>query len=419
MKISNLRKENRGEEIHLVADVENTRYETEGSKENTIWVSVPREFEEYLTDDCYDGFLVALLYPAMTYGEDIEIDGAVSKRLMRNINKFIQEILATYNHKLKRITITVKEVTGAPLTSTTHIGTGFSGGVDSFSTIYDNYVLEQDPEYKIDTLVCLNVGSHGMFGDERTGKLFSSRCAFLKRYAAIVNLPFIAVNSNIHYYHKLGHFHTAVLTQISGFLTIQKMIKKFYIASVGWNYDQWIKEAANQRNRNIEEFAEPYLLPLFSTETTEFILDGIQYTRVQKTLAISNYPLTRQFLNVCLRNEPNDKNCGECLKCARVGLTLSTVDRLDEYKDVFDISAYKKSEYMLMCMAVDQYKSNPFMSDIVNLGGEHGKKYPSSGVVFIRITLMRLLKKIVKGLARLFRMESMLRRFMRWWRVQH
>ena len=390
MKIKNLRKEIRGVEVALVADIENISFKTMPPHDNTIWVSVPDKYSECLATDRYDGFLVALLYPAMAYGEDIEIDGAVSKRLLRNINVFVQDILLAYNDKLQRIDIKARETTSQLISSAKHIGTGFSGGVDSFSTIYDNYVLENDPEYKIDTLVCLNVGSHGEYGDAETFKMFENRCVFLKQYADAVGLPFIPVDSNIHVYHEWGHQLTHSLTLTSGILTLQGMFSKYYVASVGWNYNQWIIEAAKQRNHDIGEFSEPYLLPLLSTESTEFVLDGMQYTRVQKTLNISNYPLTKKFLNVCVVNEPQVKNCGRCDKCARVGLTLSAVGKLDEYKDVFDISTYKKNEQRLMCRAVQTFKSNPFMADILDLAKKVGKKYPSRFYVFLRSTVAHL-----------------------------
>jgi len=371
VKLKKLRKENRDDEVFLIADVEWQKY-------NAIWVSVPREYGEYLTDDRYDGFLVALLYPAMEYGENIEIDGKVSKRLLRNINKFVQDILLAYNSKLHRINITAKETTSETLPTAKHIGTGFSGGVDSFSTVYDNFVLESDLEYKIDTLVCLNVGSHGKYNKERTMTLFQSRYNFLKEYADTVNLPFIKVDSNIHLFHdKGGHQLTHTLTLTAGVLSIQKIFVRYYIASAGYNYNEWIYVAEKYRNYDIGGFSETYLLPLLSTETTEFILDGMQYTRVQKTINISKYPLTKQFLNVCLKNEPQKKNCGVCSKCARVGLTLSAVSKLDDYKDVFDIEVYKKNECMLMRKAVLTQEKNPFMRDIVDFARQNGKKYPN------------------------------------------
>lgn len=377
MKISGLRKEVLGEEVALVANVESVRWGND-----TIWVSVPSEYESWLCTEQYDGFLVSLLYPAMAYGEDIWIQGTVSKRLLRNINKFIQEILLGYNPELHRINISATEVSSDILNTTTqHIATGFSGGIDSFSTIYDNLVNEIDSKYKIDTFVCLNVGSHGEYNGRNgcvdTEAMFRSRYEFLKQYPDSIDIPFIPVNSNIHYYHEWGHQLTHTLTLVSGILAMQRMFSKYYIASAGINYDQWIDSASKYRKLDIAEFAEPHLTPLLSTETTEFILDGMQHTRVQKTINITNYSLTKQYLNVCLVNEPQKKNCGICPKCVRVGLTLSDVGKLDGYKDVFDIENFRKHEWRFRCEAVLNYKFDTFSRDIVDFAKKSGGKYPS------------------------------------------
>ena len=78
-------------EVALIADVESEKFNID-----TIWFSVPRKYESWLTNDRYDGFLVALLYPAMAYGEDIEIDGTVSDRLYHNVKEYVIHILLAY-----------------------------------------------------------------------------------------------------------------------------------------------------------------------------------------------------------------------------------------------------------------------------------------------------------------------------------
>ena len=50
-----------------------------------FYFCVDDEYADWLASDVYDAFLVAMLYPAMCYGEEIEIDGPVSKRIYHNI----------------------------------------------------------------------------------------------------------------------------------------------------------------------------------------------------------------------------------------------------------------------------------------------------------------------------------------------
>ena len=394
MKISNIRKEIRPDNhISIVADVESRKF-----GKNTIWASISNEYEDYLAPDRYDGFLVALLYPAMVFNEDIEIEGIVSKRLLRNITTYVEDILLAYNPQLHRITITVKETTSEILSSAKHIGTGFSGGIDSFATIYNNYVLENDPEYKIDTLIMLNVGSHGKYTDQKTIGLFKSRYNFLKRYPDIIGVPFILVDSNIHFYYKEWdrHMLTLGLNLTAGILLLQGKLKKYYVASTGYNYDQWIDIATQKRNISLDGFCDPFLIHLLSSETMEFILDGMQHTRVQKTMDISNYSLTRQFLDICWFDEPQIKGCGVCEKCARVGLTLSAVGKLDGYKDVFNVEVFRKYEQRLMCDAILNYKKDIFMRDIVDFAKKNSQKYPPYFIAFAKAKSARLKSVVAK-----------------------
>ena len=75
MKISNLRIERKGVFSYLTVDVE-----CSFSKEKVLWFSVLTDYEDTLTADVYDAFLVAALYPAMYYNESIEIEGNVSQK---------------------------------------------------------------------------------------------------------------------------------------------------------------------------------------------------------------------------------------------------------------------------------------------------------------------------------------------------
>ncbi len=385
MKISGLRKESRGDQVALVADVESARFGTD-----IIWVSVPKEYESWLCTERYDGFLAALLYPAMAYHEAIEIEGVVSKRLLRNINRSIRHILLSYDKHLHPITVTVGEVSGEPIPSAAHTGTGFSGGVDSFSTIYDNYVNETDPAYRIDTLLCINVGMYGAYNvvtrrgyDDK--EVFRRASAPLKQYADSVGLPFLTVDSNFHRYNdEWGFQRVFPLVLAAGVLSLQAGLVKYYLASAGLDYNMWIDTASTYRRYDMGGFGDPVIPHLLSTETTELISDGMQHTRIRKTLNIAEYLPTRQFLDVCGGDKRHKTNCGICSKCMRVGLTLDSVGKLEDYRDVFDIERFRKKRFSLKCEAVLLRRSDPFLRDLVDFGKAHGQRYPWWPIAFVR-----------------------------------
>ena len=93
--------------------------------------------------------------PAINYGEDIHINGSVSKKLLFNTNNYVIALVKSFSQSCKTIKVIAENTINYNLRGS-GIGTGFSGGVDSFCTIYDHYELEKDPEYKINSLLFLN-----------------------------------------------------------------------------------------------------------------------------------------------------------------------------------------------------------------------------------------------------------------------
>lgn len=153
MKISNLRIErhlNLYEGVNLqtrvICDVE-----CAFCKARELYFSVDDNYGDWLTADVYDAFLVAALYPAMYYKEPIEVEGCVSKKLYHNILHYVFGLIRDYDSFLQEIPIHVKGFANAEKLKHLHVGTGFSGGVDSFSTIIDNFENENDLDYKINT----------------------------------------------------------------------------------------------------------------------------------------------------------------------------------------------------------------------------------------------------------------------------
>jgi hypothetical protein len=160
MNIYGIRTEKNNDEYKVIADLESATF-----GKDVIWFSVPTAYREYLTVDRYDAFLVAMLFPAMRYNEDIHIEGIISYKLYTNIMTYVQAILMAYSPGIKKILVTADGYNEDVISTANLIGTGFSGGVDSFCTLYDHCILEKNDKYRINGLVLLNVGSHGRFLD--------------------------------------------------------------------------------------------------------------------------------------------------------------------------------------------------------------------------------------------------------------
>ena len=395
MLLENLRLENKANTVKLVADVHSSYF-----GEQTIWAEVDTKYASALTTDNYNGFLVGLLYPAMYVGEDIHVKGAVSAKLLYNIQHYLMAFIQTYTPQCKLIQVTADKTTTNLPGKEHHVGTGYSAGVDSFCTIYDHLEKETNPAYKLDTLLFLNTGSHGKFSKPTTESKFRARFEYLQKTAP---LPFIALNTNIHQFHEIfpnSHQKTVTFTNVAGILVLEKYFSKYYIAS-SMNYRETVYFGIHRLNLSTEAF-DTILLPLLSTETLEFIADGQQYTRIQKTARIADYPLAQQTLNVCVRvEETTAKNCSYCSKCLRTLMTLDSLDKLDNFSAVFNLSIYRKYLFIYKCQQRLSYADNPFAQNNIDFARQKGKYIPgliTASIVCLPLIAYKKIKKILKRL---------------------
>ena len=244
-----------------------------------------------LASDVYDAFLLVPLYLGMYHKDDIHIHGCVSKLLYRNVMNYLQRILCDFSDDLSRINVTVdgfKTADGNP----NIIGTGISCGVDSLTTIYDHYVKEDDPDYRINGLFFYNCGSHGKYG-EKSEQLFFERYTLNKAAADELGLPVYLINSNLHaFVYTVGHDQNiGFMARYSCILSLQKGVKMYYLSS-GLSYNEILKFGYSvEHNLDFAGFSESYSIPLIRTEQLELIVDGCQYSRSQKTERISNWDI--------------------------------------------------------------------------------------------------------------------------------
>lgn len=393
MRISNLRNTRDNSEVKLSVSVESEHL---GTRE--LWFSTPEKYAHGLCRNRLDGFLVGIVFAAMQYGENIHLEGRVSKKLLFNLNNYAIPLLMTFSSSAKRIRITADETTTEQL-NCVGIGTGFSGGVDSFCTIFDRYELEKDPDYKINSFLFLNVGSHGL-GNTEEEQLFArtkfqNRHDYLSAFPNELGLDLIPLDSNLHHFHPWGHQLTHTLTAVSGVLIMQNIYSKYYFASTGFSYLELLKYYEAYLNRDVAIF-DPTLLPMLSTESLTLIPDGTQYSRIEKILHIINYEPVRRYLNVCVGVQESPENCSVCSKCSRTLMTLNSIGKLGEFSRVFNVKKYKESaELRYVCQQVLLQHKDPFAWAGIKLAKENGIKLPSCLFCYILITSINLSKSIL------------------------
>lgn len=374
LTISNIRKEQHDEWIRLVVDIDFGDIETP-FLERTIYFAVKNENADMLTDETYDAFVLIPLYLAMYFQTDLHICGKISKQLYQNIKWYIQQILCDFSDELTKVNLIVDGFTSIKERGNL-IGAGISCGVDSLSTIYDHFINEKDPEYRINSLFIFNCGTHGDYENPSSHQLFEKRYELNKKAADELKLPVFQVSSNVHAFtHKIGEQKMGYFAICSCIYSLQKKIKKYYISSS--NSYQEIKEfSQSEHNFDLFVFSESYLVPLLQTEYMQLVIDGCQYQRSKKTENIADWEIAQRHLNVCV-NTTDGINCCICSKCMRTLVVLEILGKLDKFGRVFDIEKYRKHAYKAKCVMVAGYRKNNFYTDNVNFARAHNYPMPS------------------------------------------
>lgn len=304
-----------------------------------LWYRVEARFGDFVADTC-DAPLVALLIPAMTLGEDVEVAGVLSERLLYNIAGPYQRVLERLIPSLRRVKVQAEDVRHAhPRFASGRppgVATGFSGGIDSFCLLADHHLAppaEVPPSFRLTHLLFNDVGSHGRGGE----RLFLERFAALKPHAERIGLPFIKVSSNLAAFYE-GAFkfvQTHTPRNVSVALLLGKGIGRYLYAS-GTDYANVFVGPSREMS-----CADAIALPMLSTESMEAFSVGSEYTRVEKTLRVAGIAEAHAALDVCTRSA-GPGNCSTCGKCMRTLVTLEIGGVLDRFAPSFDLAAYAR-----------------------------------------------------------------------------
>ncbi|KIL49362.1 hypothetical protein [Jeotgalibacillus soli] len=319
---------------------------------DNLWYEVNEPYQDYLTVERADAFLVGLLPLALKEGYDIKVNYYLSNRLYYTLNKYLIPILAE-SFGYRKINIHCSNLISSPLKNENEIGTGLSCGIDSFSTIYDHMDDHCPEEYKISLLTFFNVGSHGSNGGEKAIKLFNKRLTTVKKCAEELDFNLLILDSNISEILNMNFQSTHTLRSISAVLALQKLFRVYYYSS-----------AVHLQNFKLDQnigYYDTFTLNMLSTETISFFSSCSSLTRVEKTHMISKYALVQRYLNVCVKD---GFNCGKCFKCLRTLLTLEIIGELEKYKTIFNMDEYFKVKSQFIADIFANRKTDIFVKEI-------------------------------------------------------
>jgi hypothetical protein len=354
-----------GNEISVSARValENPR----NKAPETLWFKFPQHYGNYITDRS-DAFIVGLLPSAMALGEKIIVEGTTSPRLAYGLREYQQVLHAWWPEQFKIVEIQYSNLQESNSSvSPSAVGSAFSGGVDSFYTLWKHLPSNENiAKYQITHCLLINgfdkdidLDNTGVFRQlyqtyepmmEKLGiTLLTSRNNLQQFRLAAIN------RNNLH--HSFGSAITASA------LVLGNLFSCFYIpASHAYTYETLMPQGAH-----------PVLDHLLSTETLQVIHDGADASRTEKVAAIAQWSETYSKLRVCLEkakfneNTGQIENCGKCLKCINTMLSLDLLNVLPMYT-TFPHALQRQQIWNARQLTMVRYKEH------LKLAHEQGRK---------------------------------------------
>lgn len=291
--------------------------------------------------------LVALIYPAMLSGRDLVIEADISQCLWHAAQGDLQGLLRASDARLKKIRV-FAGLAPLPERRATGVGTGFSAGIDSFTTL-SLYSGDKAPEsLRLTDLTVHNVGAfgRGQFVDET----FSNACKQAENFGRAMGLGSIFINSNIGDVfmasnppsNKFEHTHS--FRNAAAAHVLHDTIGCFLYSSAHPFVGIGVTQLAQSSGKSTAHI-DPMLLPLLSTERMRLVSAGAALSRGEKTRLVSEDEVVAKHLDVCVDPEGRLKhgkiNCSRCWKCERTMATLDAIGALDRFGAVFDIEHYR------------------------------------------------------------------------------
>lgn len=284
------------------------------------WYRVPDQFAEHLSMHS-DAFLIPGLLAGMYFKEDIEVRGTISPRLAYHLEEY-QKLLFYRNSKVVT-PVQIKYAQLKPLQAKPRgVGSTFSGGVDSFYTLWEHLPMNQPiPEFQV---------THALFifGFDIIKKNKQKYTALHTRFSDVLrnlNIELIPLETNINSIiisrMFFPHFYGPIL--IGTAHVFGKLFNKFYIPN---SNDFW-------QNLNWTSSSNPGSDPLLSSDTMEIIHHGVVTRRVEKVEALSDWEPFQKNLRVCSQQQVSGQvlNCGRCEKCVRTMIPIYALRKMDQF----------------------------------------------------------------------------------------
>ena len=257
-------------------------------------------------------FLALALFPAMKLGLALCTEAECSARFLENLD-VIQDRFLSWDSSLSRVRIVAPAALDPKPLVPRRSGAFFSGGVDSFHTLF-RYAGQ------VSDLVFV----HGFDIPVRDEQFYRQNALLYEEVAAEFGKRLVRVSTNLREftdcYVDWGLFaHGPALAAVA--LLLEPQLDRMLIPG------EYFPASSVPPPRG----SHPETDPLWGTEQMTIVHDGFDRTRAQKLAEIQHHPMVRRLLRVCWQRKNQGYNCCECGKCLRNMAILRAYGVLDQF----------------------------------------------------------------------------------------
>ena len=329
-----------------------------GDRKKIVKLSVESEYGKFLSPERADYALVGMLAYALRNKHNIVCEAPVTEELLYNINEFL---IPTFmrsdprNYPVKIQADIAQPLDKFPLSKAMRggVGTGISCGVDSFYSVM-KHINSEYPARKLTHLCIFNNGSiNACYGKKNIPVVKQRVFERAEKVAAELNMPLLRLESNFQDVVPQSHLTTHTYMDALAIYALQKLWRVYYYGS---SHSFW--EFSLEKNLNrAPGFFEPFLLDCLSTSKLRIISSGSEGDRNDKISFLADKPIAQKYMHVCLHRGAT--NCGTCSKCLRTLFSMDALGVLDNFKESFNVDAYRKNSKKYYRWLYNAIKKNP------------------------------------------------------------
>jgi hypothetical protein len=291
------------------------------SETDLIWFDFDKKYFQNITLSG-DPWLVCLTPLAFLLGQSLRINNPVDEVLLNNIKRIQVRVNSWYPEK-NIIDIEAGTMRNGYSVNVDKTATFFTGGVDSFYVLLEDYYSNNNIDYLI-----------FIFGFDITSKnnqVVENMSKRLLKIAASLSKEIIIITTNL------------TETRFDRIKWIRNY--GFAIAAAALFLDNLYSKVIITANTKIEHYKsfligdDPRIVPFFSSSRISFLSYATDKSRMEKIEFLSNYKLALNNLKVCTRTRTDD-NCSNCEKCLR------TIAAIDVVGNIRLCSTFKVDDYI-------------------------------------------------------------------------